>query len=270
MTIPRYLDQAIYPYSSVTVLGLTDVESGGVGIISSMRTLLVGGTLNWTEPSTALFKSPVDGAGRFLDILVTRISATVIEWRVRDQGATTICTRRFNLGTGALFIHGSTVGCYAEFVQISQNGLENGRAFVLDVAPDQNSDVTVYVVGNGFRNNAGTNDSQGDCYGEYFAIDNGAAGSVNRTFLMNTVQGTAVSHITAAGKWLFREEAIEINFGGSLKWAGRIPHMVLCSSIFNGGDERDIYIDTNTTGRFRATSVVAVQQATMREMIRKS
>jgi len=270
MTIPRYLDQAVYPFSSVTVLGLTDVESGGVGIISSMRSLLVGGSLNWTEPSTALFKTPVDAAGRFLDILVTRISATVIEWRVRDQAAVTICTRRFNLGTGALFIHGSTVGCYAEFVQTAQNAAENGRAFVLDVAPDQNADVSIYVVGNGFRNNAGTNDNQGDCYGEYFAVDNGTPTSRNRCFLFNMVQGTSVTHFTASGKWLFREQALAINFAATQKWAGRPAHVLFCSSIFNGGDERDVYIDTNTTGRFRASSSAAVQQSTIREMMRKS
>jgi hypothetical protein len=268
MTIPRYLDQSVYPFSSVTVLGLTDVESGGVGIISSMRTLLVT-TLGWTEPSANLFKTPVDGAGRFLDILVTRISATVVEWRVRDQAGVTVCTRRFNLGTGAMFIHGSTVGCYAEFVQTAQNGLENGRAFVLDVAPDGNADVSLFVVGNGFRTAAGANDGAGDVYGEYFAIDNGASATLNRTFFLSTDSGQTPAHLTSAGKFLFREEAIVINFAGTVKWAGRIPHMVLCSSLFNGGDERDIYIDTNTPGRFRATSSGSAQ-ATMREMVRKS
>lgn len=268
MSIPAYLDSSVYPFNYIELTGLADVETGGVGIISSMRSQLVGGTLNWTEPSTALFKTPVDGAGRFLDVLVTRITSTTVEWRVRNQAGTTVCTRRFQLGTGPLRIYGSTAGVLAEFVQTNQNAAQLGAAFLLDMAPDLTTDHVLYVIGGAFLNTSNTNDGQFDSYGEWFAIDNGTAATLNRGFYWQQSNGAILSVFSAAGRYIFREEHITINFGGTLKWAGRIPHMLMCDSGFNGGDERKVYIDTNTVATFKTIGSAAV--SSMRHMMRKS
>lgn len=268
MSIPAYLDSSVYPFNYIELLGLTDVETGGVGIISSMRSQLVGGTLNWTEPSTALFKTPVDAAGRFLDVLVTRISSTVVEWRVRNQVAVTICTRRINLGTGALRIFGSSVGVLVEFAQTNENGLHFASAFVIDMAPNLNTDHTLYVVGNGFLTTADTNDSLGDGMGEFFAIDNGSAASQNRSWYWQFTNGATPPMLSAAGKWIFREMPVIINFSATNKFAGRVVHALQCDTNFNGGDERKIYIDTNTVATFKC--IGATPTSTTRFMMRKS
>jgi len=268
MSIPAYLDSSVYPFNYIELTGLADVETGGVGLISSMRSQLVGGTLNWTEPSTALFKTPVDAAGRFLDVLVTRINSTTIEWRVRNQAATTLCTRRITLGTGACRIYGSTAGVVAEFVQTAENGLMVASAHVLDMAPNLNTDHTLYVIGNGYLNNTSANDNAADAAGEYFAIDNGGAASNNRGWYWQASNGAVPPMISASGKFVFREATIFINFSAIIKMAGRIVHCLAADSNLNGGDERKIYIDTSTVATFKVLGQNPI--STTRYMMRKS
>lgn len=271
MSIPAYLDSSVYPFSYYeTTTLLTDVETGGVGVISQMRSMLVGGSLNWTEPSTALFKTPVDAAGRFLDVLVTRISSTVVEWRVRNAAAATICTRRANLGLGGMRIYASSAHVLVEFLFTDPNGSENLSANVLDMAPDANTDHVLYVIGAGYRNTAGTQDSSGNIPGRYFAINNGSATAVDYGGYYNqSSAANVIEHISPDGRWHFREIKCAISFAGAIRWAGRQTHTLISSTVFNGGNERKIYIDTNTVATYKAIGL-ALAATNIRQFMRKS
>lgn len=257
MSIPAYLDSSVYPFNYVEKLGLVDVDDGVTGAITTTRAQIVGGSLNWSEPSTALFKTPVDSAGRFLDVLVTRISSTIVEFRVRNQAGTTVCTRRLQLGTGVMRIFASSAGLVIEMVQTNPVASEMFAAFLLDMAPDTTSDHSLYVVGAGHRNNTSTVDSQGGTTGQYFAIDNGVAGELSRNGLyMFNCNSNAINSVDSTGRYFFRELLFSINFAGTVKWAGRAAHALWSDSIFNGGDERKIYIDTNTVATFKCVGQV--------------
>lgn len=268
MTTPAYLDEAIYPFDFDELFALADVETGGVGVITALRTMLVT-NLGWSEPSTALFKTPVDASSRWLDVLVTRISATVIEWRVRNAAGVTVCTRRITLGTGAVRLYGSTQGIMIEFVQTSQNGIHHAFAFVLDPTPNLISDHSLYVFGGGYLTTAGTNDSLNDTYGEGFAIDNGSAGSIQRAANNAKMDGVVINSMSASGKLIYNDSLIYISFSGVFKIAGRIVQCLRGESSFNnGGDEKKVYIDTDIAAVFKAVGTTS--NHSLRWMMRKS
>src|SRR6516162_9496070 len=105
MTSPRHLDTSICSYSYNKIGPITDVETGGVGVISSWRTYSTALAKPWTDLGGNLFKSYVDDAGHWMDVLMTRISATNIEFRVRDHKGHTIITRRFQIDAGGTNIN---------------------------------------------------------------------------------------------------------------------------------------------------------------------
>lgn len=267
MSIPAYLDSATYAYSYYEEFGLADVETGGVGIITRLRAMLIA--LGWTEPSTALFKTPVDAAGRFLDVLVTRISSTVLEWRVRNQAGVTLCTRRITLNGSTVRYFCSTMGVLVEVCIIDPNASEILSAHVLDMAPDLTTDHSLYCLGGGYRNSAGTQDSQGNASSQYFAIDNGTAGMTLRggTYSVS-VDGNVQAMIDMAGRFFLREMQISINFAGTFRWAGRLVHALNGPADFGGGTERAMYIDTNTVATFKSLGF-ALTAGNQRMMMRK-
>lgn len=270
MSIPAYLDSSVYPFNYIEKYGLVDVDDGTTGVITTTRAQIVGGSLNWTEPSTALFKTPVDSAGRFLDVLITRISSTVADFRVRNQAGVTVCDRRIQLGTGTMRIFASTAYLVIELCQTNFASSHIAQAWLLDMAPDLNSDHALYVAGNGRLTNTSTDDSNGNTFAQLFAIDNGAAAVIQRLG-PRLVNGNSATFpmMDAAGKWIFRECQCAINFGGTFKWAGRLVHSFMGDSTFNGGDERKIYIDINTIATFKMVGL-AVAAPQSGPWIRKS
>jgi len=168
MSPPRFLDTSVCPYNYSQLTGLTDVETGGVGIISKLRTKLVT-DLGWTEPTSNLFKSPSDPVGRWLDVLCTRISATNIEFRVRDNLGRTVITRRVQISGG-----GSTVNffCGKFYAIVEVVGTpEVFQAFICETTQD----LTLYypnaIFANAYRNASDANDGNGDAVGELFGFE---------------------------------------------------------------------------------------------------
>ena len=95
MSIPSWHDDAIIEPDDATI-SIPDVETGGVGIITQARLMLVTNG-SWTEPSANLFQSPVTASGVFYDVLMTRIDADTLEFRVRDYLGATLITRRIDI-----------------------------------------------------------------------------------------------------------------------------------------------------------------------------
>ena len=95
MSVPVFLASS-YRYLELAVTDVSDI------IVAFRTEAVVNGVPPWTEPSAALFKSPVDGLGRFHDVLLTRIAANNLECRVRDQLANIVTTLRMEIdGTGS-------------------------------------------------------------------------------------------------------------------------------------------------------------------------
>ncbi len=262
MSIPFFLDSTQIPYNYLETVPLTDVESGGVGIITSFRAQCTGLSTPWTEPSTALFKTPVDAAGRFMDVLLTRISSTVIEWRVRNQSAATICTRRAQILSGyAVRMYVNIYGVFIDCLVLDPASSETLQAHILDQTPDLQTDSSNYVIGAGRRSGTSTDDGTGNTCGHYFALDNGVATHVAGRFQSaGDSAGTIRNYINPQGSMLFRDCQVLINQGGTNKWSGRICHaLVYDSSYIAPHSDRVIKIDTSTTGTFRMTGQPLIQ-----------
>lgn len=259
MSIPFFLDASQVPYTYREDAALTDVETGGVGIITTLRLLLVT-TLGWSEPSTALFKTPVDAAGRFLDILLTRISATVIEWRVRNHSGTTICTRRAQIVSGNnVRYFCNTQGVLVECLTANPNSSECLQAHILDESPDAQSSQANCEVGGGRRSSASADDGNGDDPFDLFAIDNGSAGTAKRGGDWGCANNNVpVGLMSASLSLLYVDPHIYISQGANKEWTGRICHCLVTDSRGGvGGTEHRVNLDDSTTVTFKTVGLIA-------------
>jgi hypothetical protein len=140
---------------NVQASSFADVETGGVGFITHFRAAAVtnGG---WTEPSSDLFRSPPDDDGYFMDVLLTRISSTSLEIRLRDHLGRTIYTRRIHIsGTVA----GVVIVSEKHFSIINQDGNEEAHGAMVDFSPMPHGANGAHVWGAGRRNSSGTDDN---------------------------------------------------------------------------------------------------------------
>ncbi len=145
MAIPAHLNCA-FSYQEMTPI--TDVAS----IITAFRAQVTAMTPAWTEPSTALFKTPVDSVGRWIDVLLTRIAATNLECRVRDSGGATVCTVRMQIASGSVTrIYAGEFYFHIEAVRGSPNSTEWLKGGILDLSPEAQNIHTHWAYGDGSR-----------------------------------------------------------------------------------------------------------------------
>lgn len=166
---PDFLNTTICPYAYQQSTGVTDVNT----LISDLRTLLVT-TLGWTEPSTGLFKSPSNGGGQWYDILLTRISATNLELRVRDQIGHVIITRRIQIDASATVNY--YCGKFYAFIDSLRATSEVFQSFLMESTPNNDGDYPWVVFANAYRSAADTADANGSTAGQlYMWEDTGGA-----------------------------------------------------------------------------------------------
>lgn len=255
MSIPFHLSSASVPYNFLEVsAGIVDVETGGVGIITTFRAQAVTG-LGWAEPSAALFKTPVDAAGRFMDVLLTRISASTLEMRVRNQSSLSICVRRIIIDTAA---PGSPVryffnvyGFYLEATRAASLP-ENLQAHVLDMTPDAFTDHTNYTAGMGYRDSAGADDGNGKIAGILMMLDNGSATIRSRLRKYDyDMSNIAMTIMGATGNIPTMDAWLDANFAGTLRWAGRVCHCIVVDTQNAPGNVIRPNIDGSTQASFK-------------------
>lgn len=151
MSVPVFLSST---YSYFTRQGVTDVQT----IMDDFATKAAA--KGWTNPGAGLYKTPVDADGRWLDVLLTRITQQKLEWRVRDQSGNTICTRRLWIATGTSVAAHIFVGEYHAHISVDWGiGWEYVHAGILDQTPETQASNSRYVFGNGTRTNTDTADS---------------------------------------------------------------------------------------------------------------
>ena len=269
MTTPLAFDSTLLPYKYIELTGLVDVETGGVGMITQVRTFAA--LLGWTEVSTALFKTLVDTAGRWYDVLMTRISAGIMEFRVRDSSGHTIMTRRIGVNTTSgsavrVYMAGgnantSAAGAYliVESVQGNVTAYEVFCSYMLDPQPAALGDLSLYVIANATLSGSSSSDGNFANVYQWFAFDNGAASVQNRLrqrdYSLNAV--LAQTFQSGVGRFRHYEAQVWINFAGNIRWAGRMPHTLCVDSTIGYGCRRRPSLDTNLRGTYQVLTGLA-------------
>lgn len=236
--------------------GVSDVQAIMDDIDQQVRTRT---TPQWTNPGAGLYKSPVDAVGRFFDVLLTRVTQQKLEWRVRDYGANTICTRRISLPSGNTWVVRLWFG---------ENHLEVGvdcgsaapeflTAGLLDCSPDVQNSHTHNVYGHGTRTVADVADSFATVM---YAVmwDNNAAGAVStarlQTFSPQSYGQAAV--LTMNGARIYREAAYFALAKGeatNYRIAGRRYHTLICDANLPHFSRVTVPVDTGLSGTFMVT-----------------
>ncbi len=245
MTAPDFINDTICPWYYHQTTGMTDVNT----IISDLRTGLVT-NLSWTEPTTALFKSPVDSAGRFMDILVTRITATNVEFRIRDFRGSTLVTGRIQIDATASVNYFLTK--FSMTVESLRATIEIAHAHILEQTPDEASSLSNYITGNTYRNASDTADGSWGL-GRLIAFESGSPALVSGRF-SNSQNAllTNIASFSAAGTLLYRDCCMPITQNGVLRWSGRLYQAWLCDSGLAFGTDKTIPVDdAGATAVFR-------------------
>lgn len=263
MSAPDFLNSAVIPFYYTQTTGITDVNT----IISDTRTALVT-NLSWTEPSTALFVSPVDSGGKFIDILLTRIAATNLEFRVRDYRGATLATRRIQIDSPvAVNYFANKFGITIESLRATP---EIFRGTLLDPSPDTLSDVDNRIACSGYRVNNDGVDGAGSSTGNWFVFDSGVATTQER-MLFPFRDSANVDRLgqTGAGTFLYKDMYLRITQSGVVRFTGRVYQSLVGDASLTFGTDKTIPIDdAGSTGVFRVIGLATAGNS--RQLCRKA
>lgn len=204
----------------------------------------------WTEPSTALFVSPPDAAGRFLDCLFTRIEQQTLEMRLRNQFATTVCTRRWQAGTSPWRLRVFSGQFHLHMEVWNAAGYAHLSAGILDQSPDAQGSCPVYVYGNGLLSATNVNDGYSNT-GRCFMNDANGSAYADRAVIFNSSNNNVACMYHMNGAKIYRPAEIYAyhDAGTNLRVAGRKYQHVYCTSDFWYGTKIQVPID-NVSGTF--------------------
>ncbi len=270
MSIPSWWSDAILEPGDSSITGIVDVETGGVGIITELRLRLVTNG-NWTEPSANLFKSPVTAAGRFFDMLFTRIDADTMEVRVRDHLAATLYTRRFNINVAPAT---TTVEFYwgNNYLWIWSRMAAAELCFATLLDPEVVGGVDAEVANRvyGYAQRTTGDVATALTVGAGFCFDNGVATNAGRSrpnYYLSTANATA--QVGPGVRELYRPITIFAETGSVRYWVGAIPGVIMAPSATVTDAVRNIPVDTGTKMAFICMFTVALSTYGGRWLIRK-
>lgn len=239
-------------------------------IITDFRARVLGQVPAWTEPIANNFQSPVDGAGRFMTVVLARTSATQLSWIVKDQNGIQICTRDIDIDVAGNAVNYYT-GQFHAVVETQRAVPEIAQAGIIDETPEAQGSIANYVFGNGYRNAGGAIDGQGGAFFQFFALDNGVSGMASRVRGFSyDVGGTVIGLPDGAGAIQFFPMDMRINLVGVNKWIGRGYQSYICDQSIAAGTNKVIRIgDAGETGTFRVLGGLATAIAT-KQMVRSA
>lgn len=259
MTTPSWWSDSVLSPGDSSI-SIADVETGGVGIITEARLRLVTNG-NWTEPSANLFKSVPTAAGVWFDVLMTRIDADTMEYRVRNHLGTTVMTRRCDIEAAG----NTTINFYwGDTYLIIYNRRATAEPFavaVLDpgIVGGADVDQTNRVVCIAYRLTAGTAQAAALEASNYFAMDNGTATVVNRwSTRWYSTQGSVNVMPGIASRELYTPPLFHINQGGTRQWSGTFPGSVYCADTHAVDTVKNIPVDTGTKKAFIVLPFTAI------------
>lgn len=248
-----YADQSV---------GVTDVAT----ILTKLTAILPAQTPAWVESPAGTFKSPVDATGRFFKIVVSRVSATRLQWKVLDQNGVTICDRAIDIDAGGTTINYWTGEAHA-FIQSERATPEPAWAGMIDETPYAQNAIGVYVFGNAYRSSAGTQDGGFNVTGLLFANDNGTPAVGSRIRLWSSYGNGTLTSVDGTGALDFFPFDISINLSGTLRFIGRAFQSYICDSSIAIGTTKQVPIGSaGELGTFRVVSLGTT--SSMRTMVR--
>lgn len=231
------------------------IASGDVSdVIAAVRTELASRNAPaWTEPSTALFSSPPDSAGRFFDCLFTRVDQQTLELRVRNQFGAAVCTRRMQCGTAAWILRVFSGQFHLHLDAYTPAGYAHLYGGILDQSPDPQGIQPVYVYGGGWLSAANANDGYSNTSRSFMADGNGA-GYAERATTFNPSNGAQCCMFHMNGAKIYRpaETYAYYDAGSNMRVAGRKYQHIYCPSDFWYGTRIQVPID-NVSGTFMVT-----------------
>lgn len=195
----------------------TDVQD----IIDAFAAEATGLSSAWSDGGGGLYTSPTDAAGRWFDVLLTRIAAANLEIRVRDDNGVTICTRRIQIVSGpqTWWVSVSTHHFWIEIINATVEAAGGG---LLDLSPYGQTSHGQYTWGRGSRNTSDVIDAAGDTQVDYFMDDNGTPASARRVIAQDrivTLSNYTLLHGSGNGIWL--PYLVSADFAGQIRLAGR-------------------------------------------------
>lgn len=257
MAIPAFLNSS-WKYTRIAITDVAD-------IITQFRAdAVTNGNPAWTEPSGGRFKSPVDAYGRFMEIALTRISATVLSGCLYDQAGQSVwgADRRMNINATAgvkTDVHIAT-GQFHFSLDCNAGATypESMWGAILDLSPESQGAHSLYVIGFATRDSGGTQSNAGFQWA--YAMDNAASALLDRLLLW----GGANTYIDAArnflGSPMFAPLPCWIKNGANYLYAGR-PYQMLAGPAQTPFCKLTVAIDTGVTAEFIAVHYATANQA---------
>lgn len=263
MTIPRFLSSSFQFFQD---LGVTDVAT----IITSLQTRALAQAPPWTNPIAGTLVSPVDSAGRFMQIVLTATTALRLHWVVKDQNNIIVADREIDIDAVVPTTVNTYLGqyhCYLETLRAPTP--EWAAAFMLDpfekYALNENQN---YVMGNATRNAAGTVDGQGGTFDLWWMLQSGALTSAPRVRAVGGItNGGTVGLLDFSGDPQFFPMDIQNIPNGITLWSGTAYQCYVTSSSIPSGVVKPVAIDNATPALFR-TTVAPANSYNMRLAIR--
>lgn len=217
-----------------TLVGVVDVATVRDAIIEEMLAL----TNPWTVVSGTEYQSPIDAAladQRYMRLLVSRISATRLQFHAKDQGGNTVYDGRIDFTTSCtahLF-----VGARHVAVELVYGGpaYESAWCAVVDRTPFPHQSLGTYVAANAHRNSSGTVVDTGKAD---VAAMNDTAGLEGRVMMYS---GLINIDRTSGGSImpLPMEVRVELT-SGVWRAAGKIPQMIVVPHDQSPGAELEV------------------------------
>ena len=249
MAIPAFLGSSFF-YLERT--GVVDVQT----IIDDFQAQVLANVPVWTNPSTGVYVSPVDGFGRSFKLVFTRGNAQSLYVVIVDQNEITIATRMIMIpSTNATHVRIYTGQFH---FAIDCNTITTSPEFIcggiLDISPEPQNAHSRYVWAMGPR-------TAPNSYNEYYwgyavMLDNLYPSNAARInwYLADYINAIAV--IDSMGYWITQPLMLYVNAGSSPnRYAGRIYQMVFISKIAGGGGTEIILpVDAGVTGKFKILS----------------
>ncbi len=243
MAVPAFLDEQFHYTRMPAVTDMADV-------ITRFRADAAG--MSWSEPSGGLFKSPVDADGRWFDILLTRISATNLECRMRTATAVTVYTGRMQIdaaGDDVIILLGQHYFWICSLK--ATGGWEWLNGGIFDLSPESQTIYDKYYYGFPLR-------TTGDAFQGYTDASRSFVWTGSAYGLAEAMWHNWTTRNLSIALWsMTTGAAIFQPVNGCIQgyYAGRLyNHMFGPSSIANGSIV-DVPIDDGVTGKFLAMGV---------------
>jgi hypothetical protein len=253
MAVPAYL-AASFHYKE------TGIITDAADVITAVRDELVNqNDPAWTDQGGGLFRSPVDASGRWIDILLTRIAATNLEMRARDNAGQTIVTGRMQIQAGGRIIRIFSGQFHFHIESVIPGGAsEYVRAGILDLSPESQTAHGQWCYAMSHRDTSDVVRTLSNQQDGAFMWDNNAYALAGRFFsYFNTSSGGSL--VSPSGGYIFMAVGAGAKAPGEITqycYAGRLyNHMIGDHDRLVAGAEFTIPIDAGTFGTFKVSGI---------------